>query len=142
MSHATYAAAVGSYCLYRLYRYAEWKQKNTRIMKLAKDTREKRDSKIWEFKLDGVDVDKILGLNVVELREGLIDGEFKSVDLVNVFGERSYRIGRVLNLSAEENFGEALKMAAEKDLQTEEARRRETLSSLPILHGIPFSVKD
>ena len=88
VSHATYAVA-GSYCLYKIYKYFDWKQKNTRLMKLAKDTRAKRDSKHHKFNIEGIDVNRILSLNVVELREGLINGEFTSVQLINVFGDRS-----------------------------------------------------
>ena len=34
-------------------------------MKLAKDTRDNRDSQVWNFDLEGVNVDKILRSNVV-----------------------------------------------------------------------------
>ena len=61
---------------------------------------------------------------------------------MNVFAERCYRIGRKLNLSAEENFKEAMRIAEEKDKEREEAIRNGVLEKLPILHGIPFSVKD
>jgi len=56
-------------------------------MKLAKDTRAKRDSKHYKFNLEGINIDHILSLNVVELREGLIKGDFTSVQLVRVFGD-------------------------------------------------------
>ena len=74
----------------------------------------------------------------------MIKGTFTSVDLVNVFGERSQRIGRALALTAEENFEEALKLAQERDAELARARAKgpEALAQLPIMHGVPFSVKD
>jgi len=61
-------------------------------------------------------------LNVIQLREGLLKGTFTSVDLVTVFGERTQRLGRALQLSAEENFEEAFEMAKKRDEQIEDAR--------------------
>jgi Asp-tRNA(Asn)/Glu-tRNA(Gln) amidotransferase A subunit family amidase len=55
--------------------------------------------------------------DVTQLRAGLIEGRFTSVDLVNVFADRCYRVGRKLNLSAQENFEEALELAKQKDLE-------------------------
>ena len=69
-------------------------------------------------------------------------GKFSSVDLVNVFGERCQRIGRQLNLSTEENFKVALKMAKEKDEERAKALEEGDADDLPLMHGIPFSVKD
>jgi hypothetical protein len=37
----------------------------------------------------------------------MLEGEFTSLDLVNVFSDRCYIIGRGLNLSTQENFREA-----------------------------------
>lgn len=54
-------------------------------------------------------------MDATRLRDGLISGEFTSTDLVNVFAERSYRIGRGLQLTTQENFLAALKMAQDKD---------------------------
>ena len=59
--------------------------------------------------------DLIISLDLEGLRQGLVKGKFTSVDLVNVFGARAQTIARELELSAEENFTEALKMAAVKD---------------------------
>jgi Asp-tRNA(Asn)/Glu-tRNA(Gln) amidotransferase A subunit family amidase len=64
--------------------------------------------------------------------------------LVNVFGARSLTIARELELSAEENFTEALKMAAVKDSELQEALKngQDAVDKLGLLHGIPISVKD
>ena len=71
-------------------------------------------------------------------------GNFTSVDLVNVFGQRCQSVGRFLCLSAEENFEEALKMAAERDKERQDAKARgqDALDALGPMHGIPFSLKD
>ena len=58
---------------------------------------------------------EILEMDVGQLREGLIQQKFTSVDLVNVFGRRCYTIGRRLCLSTEENFEEAFIEAKIKD---------------------------
>ena len=40
-----------------------------------------------------------------------MEGEFTSVDLVNVFADRCYSVGRELCLSAQENYEEAMLLA-------------------------------
>ncbi|TNV80973.1 hypothetical protein FGO68_gene10665 [Halteria grandinella] len=67
-------------------------------------------------------------------------GKWTSVDLVNVFASRCYKIGRALCLTTEEDFEYGLKEAEIKDKEREEALRNGT--QLPILHGIPVSVKE
>ena len=79
-------------------------------------------------------------MSITDLKKGLIDGKFTSVDLVHVFGKRCQDIGRRLCLSAEENFEEALIEAESKDREREEAKLKGT--QLPPLHGIPISIKD
>ena len=76
-----------------------------------------RNAKKYDFgsKLDDIDVDHILSLDITQLKSGLIEGRFTSVDLVNVYADRCYRVGRSLCLSAQENFEEALDLAAIKD---------------------------
>ena len=51
-------------------------------------------------------------MDITQLREGLMKEKFTSVDLINIFGQRCYTIGRQLCLSTEENFEEALVEAA------------------------------
>jgi hypothetical protein len=103
VQHAAFLA-IGGYVLYRVYKFTHWKIKNHEVQQLARDTLEKRNAQWHKFNLDGIDVDLILKSDLKELRRGLMKGKFTSVDLVNVFGERSQRLGRLLNLSTEENF--------------------------------------
>ena len=62
------------------------------------------------------------------------------MDLVNYFGERCHRIGRKLNLVTEEFYDEAQILARALDQEREDMVREG--KSVPILHGIPISVKD
>lgn len=78
----------------------------------------------------------------MKLRQGLVKGKFTSVDLVSVFGERSQRIGRQLNLSTEENFIQALKLAKDRDEERAKAKEDGEEDDLPLMHGIPISIKD
>lgn len=45
-------------------------------------------------------------------------------------------------LTADENFEEALNEARQKDIELKKAKQNGKLEDLPILHGIPFSVKE
>ena len=76
---------------------------------------QKRNKKHINFSTKGINVDWILKLDVKALQAGLRAGHFTSVDLVNVYGQRCQTIGRDLCLSAEENFEEALVLAAKRD---------------------------
>lgn len=71
----------------------------------------KRNKSQYPFKTKHLDVPGILKLDVKGLQAGLRAGNFSSVDLVHVFGERCQVIARDLCLSAEENFAEAMKLA-------------------------------
>jgi Asp-tRNA(Asn)/Glu-tRNA(Gln) amidotransferase A subunit family amidase len=87
-------------------------------------------------------ITKIMNATVTELKNALLDGELTSVQLVNVLAYRCYTIGRKYEITAAEMFTEGLKVAQEKDKEREEARKNGTLEDLPLLHGIPISVKD
>ena len=76
------------------------------------------------------------------MRTELIKGTFTSVDLVQVFGERCQTIARYLNLSTEELFEDAIKLAQKCDKERKEAVAAGQADKLPILHGVPMSVKD
>ena len=65
-----------------------------------------------------------------------------SVDIVTVFAQRSYIIGRRLNLVTEEYYDEAIQMARLKDTEREQAVRNNEVYKLGTFHGIPISVKD
>jgi hypothetical protein len=76
-----------------------------------------RNATKYDFasQLQELDLEYILSLDITKLKSGLLEGQFTSVDLVNVFADRCYRVGRSLCLSAQENFLEALVLAAQKD---------------------------
>jgi len=56
-------------------------------------------------------------MDCTDIRKGLMNNEFTSVDLVNFFGERCQRIGRDLGLTCEELFHEAMEKALDCDKQ-------------------------
>ena len=85
------------------------------IIKMAEAALAKRNAGYVEFDLTGIDVDYIISCDTLGLLEGLRDKKFSCVDIIKAFGERAQRIGRALRISAEENFKEALELAAEKD---------------------------
>jgi Asp-tRNA(Asn)/Glu-tRNA(Gln) amidotransferase A subunit family amidase len=79
--------------------------------------RSERDAKEYPW-LKTIDKEaEILNMDVSQLRQGLISGKFTSVDLVHVYARRCVEIGRKLCLSTEENFEEALELAAVRDLE-------------------------
>ena len=88
-----------------------WKLKNRKVMNLARATLEKRNSKTYQFDTKRLKVNDIVQLDIKGLRQGLMQRRWTSTDLVNIFAERCYTIGRELNLSTEEGFADALKMA-------------------------------
>ena len=47
-----------------------------------------------------------------------------------------------MNLSTEENFREAIKMAKERDDERAQALEDGEADDLPLMHGIPMSIKD
>jgi len=72
-------------------------------------------SKIYKFKeVDNKDF--ILDLTIPEIKQELLKGTFSVLDLVSVYCQRSYTIGRELGLSADEIFDTALKTAALYDI--------------------------
>lgn len=105
-----------------------------------------KNAKKYDFasQLRDMDLEYILSLDITKLKSGLLEGQFTSVDLVNVFADRCYRVGRSLCLSAQENFEESLVLAAEKDEERKTAISSgyKAVQALPLMHGIPFSIKD
>ena len=62
--------------------------------------------------------------------------------MVNVFGERSFTIGRKFNLLTEEYYDLALIEAKKRDQERDEAIKAGTVDKLGAFHGIPISIKD
>ena len=139
--HLAAVVAMGWTCM-KTFDFIRWHYRGYFVRGYARAALQKRNSRTDSFDTSGIDVDKILSMDVNQLREGLIAGKFTSVQLVTVFAERCQRIGRRLNLSAEENFQEALELAKKRDQEREEARKNGTLDQLPIMHGVPISIKD
>ena len=79
-------------------------------------------------------------MDVSQLRQGLIEKKFTSVDLVNFYADRCYVFGRKLSLTTSENYKSALAIAKEKDEQLEKALADG--EEVGPMHGIPISVKD
>ena len=128
------------YLVYRLVFYVIYRFKNKTVMKSAKQFLVNRNNRKFVFKTEGLNVEEIINMGVDQLHEGLINGQFTSVDLVNVFGQRCYTIGRGLCLTTQEGFQTALITAEEKDDERKELLRKG--KKLGLLHGIPISVKD
>lgn len=110
--------------LHRVVSYGYFLYRNRIVTALGKQVLEQRNAKKYDFttQISHLDIEAILELDVRGLREGLMRGEFSSVDLVNLFAERSYRIGRRLCMSGQENFEEAIIMAKKKDQERRMAR--------------------
>lgn len=72
----------------------------------------------------------------------LLAGETSSVELVNVFASRCYTVGRELEITTAEIFTKGLEVAAERDQERQDAREEDRLDELPLLHGLPISLKD
>lgn len=78
----------------------------------------KREKSYVFGKVDDVIRDKILKCQTIhDLLKGQFDGTFTCKQIITVYCDRAYRVARQLNLSADECFEEALKLADEKDSQ-------------------------
>ena len=68
--------------------------------------------------VDDVIKDKILkSATIHDLLKGQFEGTFTCRQIITVYCDRAYRVGRQLKLTADECFEEALKLAEEKDSQ-------------------------
>lgn len=103
---------------YKIYVWVVFFYKRSQNKKKEQAVKERRASKV--FKFDPVDSklkDIILKSSIQQLVDGQFQKRFTSYQIVTVFSERAYRIGRKLWLTADECFEEALEMAKEKDKQ-------------------------
>ena len=99
------------------YRFRIMKNKGHANRMLAE-----RNNKVFTF--DPVDpkiAESLLTLDVHGVRQGLLEGKFSSVDLVNFYGQRCYTIGRDLCLTTEEMFDSAAVRAKECDQERKAA---------------------
>ena len=133
--------------LYLLLKLLRWLVFNSLGKKNATNLVSRRDDRDYDFEKDiaHLDQDKILSMDAKQLRDGLLAQEFTSRDLVCLFAHRSHTIGRQLNLTNQENFLSALKMAEyrDKELSMLKSEGEEELETkLGPLHGLPIIVKD
>mmetsp|Transcript_10485 Transcript_10485/g.7823 ORF Transcript_10485/g.7823 Transcript_10485/m.7823 type:complete len:145 (-) Transcript_10485:441-875(-) len=98
-------------------------------------------AKKYKFKVSA-NIEEILSMPIAKLRSELIKGTFTVEELVSLYCERTYNIGRQLNFTTDELFDQALEIARAKDKELEEAKKNGVAEELPELFGIPFSAKD
>eukprot|EP00347_Sterkiella_histriomuscorum_P012439 403368569 len=134
---------VGAHLLQKTVRSMHWNYHNRKLEAKARAIVEAKKAQRFEFKhIDPVKAEVILDMDLAQLRLGLLRGEFTSEDLVHVFAKRCYTIGRQLNLTAEECFDEAVEISRLRDKERHEAVKNGKGDELPLLHGIPISIKD
>ena len=76
------------YAGYAVSKFIGWQIKSYNVRNLARDTLNKRNAPLIHYDLTKLDVPHIISLDIDGLRKGLFAGEFTSVDLVSVFGDR------------------------------------------------------
>lgn len=105
-------------------KFPVWLWRTILNRQMARRMREERDSYHVDFSKipyssDKLDKEKfasqLLYMSVKDLRQGLFNGDFTSVDLVVFYGARCQKVGREMNYSCEELFDSALKKAKECD---------------------------
>lgn len=149
MQHAL-LGLVSSAVLYKLGSIAWKSSKASAIHNNAIETLNRRRALLLKSDCDLFKVsdeiaakkDAILKMDVAQLRKGLFEGKFTSVDLISLYAGRVRSIGVSHKLVTEENFVEALQLAKKCDTERAEAKKAGTLDKLPPLHGIPVSIKD
>jgi Asp-tRNA(Asn)/Glu-tRNA(Gln) amidotransferase A subunit family amidase len=82
-------------------------------------------------------VETIVSLTASELTAAIKAGKFSCRQVVTVYIRRAYQAGRELQISAEENFDQALEIADKLD-----RKLAETPEKCGKLFGVPISVKD
>lgn len=134
--------ALGGFVCYKLLKFASRQVKRMKVVQMGKDALNRRNAKQVKFAKPDLDEDKVLNMGILELRAELIKGSFTSVDLVNLFGQRCLSIGRQLCLTTEECFEQALELAKQRDQERQQAIALGKADELPLMHGVPMSVKD
>jgi hypothetical protein len=83
-------------------------------------------------------------MDVRLMQQGMVTQRFKSVDLVKIFADRCFHIGRGLSLTSQENFDKAIRLAHEKDEEITEAIKKGVpdIFAIGIMQGIPIAVSD
>jgi Asp-tRNA(Asn)/Glu-tRNA(Gln) amidotransferase A subunit family amidase len=103
---------------------------------------QERNAKIQEV-LDNLTLEvpaevqkQVLNSSLTELAAGIRDHKFTSRQAVITYCVRAATVGVEHNLIAQVNFKEAIDMATKKD------EARNSMTALPPLYGVPFSVKE
>ncbi|CDW86102.1 UNKNOWN [Stylonychia lemnae] len=116
------AVLLGLYILNIAGRYIYWNYRNSQLEARAKAFADEKHNRKHEF-IKVENESKFLDLDVTQLREKLLYGEITSEQLVHIFANRCYTIGRRLGLSAEECFDEAIEEAKIKDKLQQKGKR-------------------
>ena len=128
---------VGTYTLVELAKYIKSRVYNYKLCKKAKAKLESRNSNVPNLPQIPAGVESlVLSLTVTELSAHIKSGKLTSVEIVSTYIKRALTIGRVLHLTAEECFEQALSEAYKCDQETANGHSR------GLLHGIPISVKE
>lgn len=133
--------ALGAYGMYYLVNYLLFRRRANRVLQKANRKRTAKHAlKLEDLELEYVSdslKERIISLNATQLAKAIKDEEFSCTQVMSTYIQRAFTIGRNLNLTAEEPFVEALKLAREADemlrLAPEKCGR---------LHGVPISIKD
>lgn len=100
---------LGAKLLLKTFTTLHWHYQNSKLQARAQKIIDEKANTKHEFKHYEKDfVEVILSMDVAQLRQGLFKGEFSSEDLVHIFAQRCYTIGRRLCLTTEECFDEAI----------------------------------
>ena len=76
------------YIGYTVFKFIGWQIKRYNKKNLARDVLKNRNAPLIHYNLTKLNVSHIISLDVGGLRKGLFAGEFTSVDLISVFGDR------------------------------------------------------
>lgn len=119
--------------------------KHLAMLELASATRRQRDEKMeiyFSKVVSEVSKErqlKIVGMSAKEIVDEIRGGRLKCREAFIAFSLRACTIGKELNLIADCDFENSLKLADEADLKYENCQDKTTL---PPLFGLPISIKD
>lgn len=88
--------------------------------------------------LDRLDASRILSSSVTSLARAMRDGRVTSRELVDVHVARIERVNPTIHALVRDRFAEARREAAQAD----EVRTSSHADDLPLLHGVPITVKE
>jgi hypothetical protein len=101
---------LGAYAIYKISKYLKQRSNEAKLKKKGEALYNERSCKFYKFK-EVSNAEFILSLDVTQLRRELSKKAFSCEDLVHVYAQRCFNIGRSLSLTTEELFEEAFVMA-------------------------------